>query len=70
MITQKERELGSRFALINIGATIAGYMAAPQGVGYSDKAVRPQDLKVWETFEGMPNWETFPDDWPHVANYS
>ena len=32
-----------------VGAIIEGYMAAPQGVGYSDKAVKPQDLKVSQT---------------------
>ena len=52
-----------------VGAIIEGYKAAPQGIGYSDKAVKPQDLRVWETFEGMPNWETFPDEWPHVSGY-
>ena len=52
-----------------VGSAIPNYMAAPQGVGYSDKAVRPQDLGVWETFKGTPNWETFPDDWPHVGGY-
>ena len=43
-----------------VGSIIPNYMAAPQGVGYSDKAVKPQDLGVWETF---------PDDWPHVGGY-
>ncbi len=52
-----------------VGSVISNYMAAPHGVGYSDKAVRPQDLGAWETFERMPNWETFPDDWPHVRGY-
>ena len=52
-----------------VGSVIPNYMAAPQGVGYSDKAVTPQDLGAWETFKGMPNWETFPDDWPHVRGY-
>ena len=41
-----------------VGSVIPNYMAAPHGVGYSDKAVRPQDLGAWETFERMPNWET------------
>ena len=52
-----------------VGSIIPNYKAAPQGVGYSDKAVKPQDLGAWETFGSMPNWETFPDDWPHVGGY-
>ena len=39
-----------------VGSVIPNYMAAPQGVGYSDKAVKPQDLGAWETFKGMPNF--------------
>ena len=52
-----------------VGSVIPNYMSAPHGVGYSDKSVRPQDLGAWETFERMPNWKTFPDDWPHVGGY-
>ena len=52
-----------------VGSIIPNYKAAPHGIGYSDKAVRPQDLGAWETFKGMPTWETFPDDWPHVGGY-
>ena len=52
-----------------VGSVIPNYMAAPQGVGYSDKAVKPKDLGAWETFGSMPNWETFPNDWPHVKGY-
>jgi hypothetical protein len=52
-----------------IGSIIPNYKAAPHGIGYSDKAVRPQDLGVWETFETMSNWETFPRDWTHVQSY-
>jgi hypothetical protein len=41
MITQKERELGSRFALINIGATIASFVIlafviGPDQTGYDE----------------------------------
>ena len=52
-----------------VGSIIPNYKAAPQGVGYSDKAVKPQDLGAWETFKGMPTWETFPNEWPHVGGY-
>ena len=52
-----------------VGSVIPNYMAAPQGVADSDKAVKPQDLGAWETFKGMPTWETFPDKWPHVQSY-
>ena len=52
-----------------VGSVIPNYMSAPHGVGYSDKAVRPQDLGAWETFQGMPTWETFPNEWPHVSGY-
>ncbi len=52
-----------------VGSIIPNYIAAPHGVGYSDKAVKPQDSETWQTFEKMPNWETFPDEWSNVRGY-
>ena len=60
--------------MASVGSVIPNYMAAPHGIGYSDKAVRPQDLGAWETQEKDDAytqddpWRTFEEDLdPKVA---